>query len=108
MWEALPPSLCCCLRCALCAWACMCSWALGRVSLPVCCLGYSCGLWPQPHPRRTTPRPEAFPLPPGHRLPDVLSIPPACSPAGSQSCRPPCNMATAAPEGFYAPGLVSW
>lgn len=87
-WEALPSGLCCCLGCAPCAWACMCACVCGRVSLPACCLVYACRRCPRLHPRRTTPRPEACPLPPIRGLPVVLPAPPACSPAGRRSCRP--------------------
>lgn len=86
--EALPSGLCCCLGCAPCAWACMCACVYGRVSLPACCLGYARRLWPQPHPRRTTPRPAGCPRPPIRCPPAALPTPPACSPAGCRSCRP--------------------
>lgn len=78
--EALPSGLCCCLGCAPCAWACMCACVYGRVSLPVCCLGYARRLWPQPHPRRTTPRPEA--------LPPAADPLPACCPARAPGLQP--------------------
>lgn len=78
--EALPSGLCCCLGCAPCAWACMCACVYGRVSLPACCLGYARRLWPQPHPRRTTPRPEA--------LPPAADPLPACCPARAPGLQP--------------------
>ena len=78
--EALPSGLCCCLGCAPCAWVCMCACVYGRVSLPACCLGYARRLWPQPHPRRTTPRPEARPP-----AADPL---PACCPARAPGLQP--------------------
>lgn len=86
--EALPSGLCCCLGCAPCAWACMCACVYGRVSLPACCLGYARRLWPQPHPRRTTPRPASCPRPPIRCPPAALPTLPACSPAGCRSRRP--------------------
>lgn len=112
----LPSGLCCCLGCAPCAWACMCACVHGRVSLPACCLGYARRLWPQSHPRRTTPRP-ADHTPPGG-LPPAADPRPACCPARAPrpAARPavdpagpaPCGGGACPPEGFYAPGLVSW
>lgn len=110
----LPSGLCCCLGCAPCAWACMCACVHGRVSLPACCLGYARRLWPQSHPRRTTPRPEACPLPPIRGLPAALPAPPGLQPGRPSilQARPPAAVAHVRRRGFmrpvWCPGSLSY
>lgn len=107
--EALPSGLCCCLGCAPCAWACMCACVYGRVGLPACCLGYARRRCPQPHPPADH-TPPGGPAPCRRSAARLLPCPrprPAARPAADPAGPAPCDMATAAPEGFYAPGLVS-
>ena len=107
-----------------CPLACAAAWAVrpapgpacvhGRVSLPACFLGYARRLWPQSHPRRTTPRPEACPLPPIRGLPAALPAPPGLQPGRPSilQARPPAAVAHVRRRGFmrpvWCPGSLSY